>query len=95
MMNIVIDGLWTEEGWILIRITDDGAGISSERYEELSRILEEAESDKYKLGEPEDKGLGLKNIAERIKIHYGERYYLKLLPGNGNGTTVEILIPRL
>jgi two-component system, sensor histidine kinase YesM len=95
MMNIVIDGLWTEEGWILIRITDDGAGMSSERYEELSRILEEAESDKYKLGEPEDKGLGLKNIAERIKIHYGERYYLKLLPGDGNGTTVEILVPRL
>ncbi|WP_240416058.1 cache domain-containing sensor histidine kinase [Paenibacillus periandrae] len=94
MMNIVIEGRWTDEGWILIRISDDGLGISDEKYEGLSRILEEAEMDKYKL-ESEEKGLGLKNIAERIKIHYGERYHLKILPWDGQGTTVEILIPKL
>jgi two-component system, sensor histidine kinase YesM len=99
MMNIVIEGLWTEEGCILIRISDDGVGMSPERYEELRSVLEEAESDKYKLNQSGDElkeeGLGLKNIAERIKIHYGEQYYLKIIHGNGNGTTVEILIPKI
>ncbi|OXM85486.1 cache domain-containing sensor histidine kinase [Paenibacillus rigui] len=98
MMNIVIEGLWTEEGWILIRISDDGLGMSVEEYEGLSRILEEAELDKYKLESedgPKEKGLGLKNIAERIKIHYGERYHLKILPCEGQGTAIEILIPKL
>ncbi|WP_248930660.1 cache domain-containing sensor histidine kinase [Paenibacillus hamazuiensis] len=98
MLNIVIEGLWTEEGWILIRISDDGTGISAEKHKELALNLEEAELDKYKLESDDDlkeKGLGLKNIAERIKIHYGERYYLKVLPDYGNGTTVELLIPRL
>lgn len=98
IMNIVIEGLWTDEGCILIRISDDGPGISAEKYEELSRALEEVELDKYKLEteiELKEKGLGLKNIAERIKIHYGERYYLKILPGDGNGATVEMFIPKL
>ncbi|MGG1519736.1 histidine kinase [Paenibacillus oryzisoli] len=98
MMNVVIEGLWTEEGWILIRISDDGLGIPIEKYKELSRILEDADLDKYKLESEnvlEEKGLGLKNIAERIKIHYGERYHLKILPSDGKGTTVEILIPKV
>jgi two-component system sensor histidine kinase YesM len=97
-MHIEIEGVWTEEGGILIRITDDGGGMSLEKYEELLATLEDAESDKYKLGEseePKSQGLGLKNIAERIKLHYGDRYYLKIHPGVNRGTVVEILIPKL
>ncbi|WP_245773048.1 sensor histidine kinase [Paenibacillus catalpae] len=96
-LNIGIEGIWTEEGEILIRITDDGAGISSEKHKELLHLLEEAGSGKHKLadtGLPENEGLGLKNIAERIKLHYGDRYYLTIRPGqDSRGTTVEILIP--
>nr|WP_224723891.1 sensor histidine kinase [Paenibacillus vietnamensis] len=97
-LNIGIEGVWTEEGEILIRITDDGTGISSEKHKELLALLEDVESDKHKLEEtdvPESGGLGLKNIAERIKLHYGERYYLTIRPGMDRGTVVEILIPKL
>lgn len=97
-MHIEIEGVWTEEGEIRIRITDDGVGIPQEKQEELFALLEDAESDKYKLADndvPESNGLGLKNIAERIKLHYGDRYYLKIRPGVDRGTTFEILIPKL
>ncbi|MEK3917893.1 sensor histidine kinase [Paenibacillus sp. FSL H7-0331] len=97
-MNIDIEGVWTEDGEILIRITDDGGGISLEKQKELIAVLEDAQSDKYKLEEtdaPERNGLGLKNIAERIKLHYGDRYYVTIRPAVDRGTTVEFLIPKL
>ncbi|MCM3699772.1 sensor histidine kinase [Paenibacillus macerans] len=97
-MNIAIEGFWTEDGEIVIRITDDGIGMSEDKQKELQALLEAAGSDKYKLDmmdEPAGKGLGLKNIAERIKLHYGDRYYLMIRPGIGQGTTVEILIPKI
>lgn len=97
-MNIEIEGIWTGDEEILIRITDDGVGMTLDKQEELRALLVVADSDKYKLeklDEPAGKGLGLKNIAERIKLHYGERYYLSVRPGVENGTTVEILIPKI
>jgi Predicted signal transduction protein with a C-terminal ATPase domain len=98
VMNIVIEGDWAEDNGILIRITDDGLGVPAEKQLELCNMLGDAESDKYKLtpeDETTDQGLGLKNIAERIKLHYGERYYIMIRPGNPTGTTVEILIPKI
>ncbi|OPH49993.1 two-component sensor histidine kinase [Paenibacillus ferrarius] len=96
-MHILIEGMWTDEGEILIRIIDDGIGISRDKEEELRVILEDAASDKYKLEETEKsegEGLGLKNIAERIKLHYGDSYDLTIHSGEGRGTTVEFLIPK-
>ncbi|UUZ79851.1 histidine kinase [Paenibacillus sp. P26] len=58
-MNIEIEGEWTEEEEILIRITDDGVGMSLDKREELLALLEDAESDKYKVEEtdaPESRG---------------------------------------
>jgi two-component system sensor histidine kinase YesM len=76
-LNIEVDGNWTEEGHILIRISDDGIGMSKEKREELIAQLDHAGSDKHKLEDTrmaEGNGIGLKNIAERIKLHYGPRH---------------------
>ncbi|ANY67829.1 two-component sensor histidine kinase [Paenibacillus sp. BIHB 4019] len=97
IIHIEIEGIWTDEGEMLIRLKDDAAGISLEKQEELRALLEYAESDKYKLGgadESEGNGIGLKNIAERIKLHYGADYYLTIRQRLGRGTIVEILIPK-
>lgn len=97
-MHIEIEGIWTEEGEIRIRIMDDGIGMTLEKQEELNAMLEDAKSGKYKLEETDvtgSNGLGLKNIAERIKLHYGDRYYLMIRSAADRGTTVEILIPKL
>ncbi|MET3547063.1 two-component system sensor histidine kinase YesM [Paenibacillus favisporus] len=97
-MNIRIEGVWTEEGDIRIRISDDGVGMTSDKLAELQSLLEEAGSDKFKLDKKDEqagKGLGLKNIAERIKLQYGDRFYLKILPAVAGGTTIEVLIPKV
>lgn len=98
-MNIVVDGSWTEEEeGIRIRITDDGLGIRRDKLEDLQTRLQEAGSDKHKIEYREvhsDKGLGLKNIAERIKLHYGEPYRLHVNSDESSGMSVEIHIPKL
>ncbi|MNJ35890.1 putative sensor-like histidine kinase [compost metagenome] len=97
-MHIVIEGFLTEAGEILIRITDDGIGMTEEMQAKLCALLDAAGSDRYKLeimDETDSKGLGLKNIAERIKLHYGDQYGLTIRSELGIGTTVEILIPKI
>ncbi|CAH1195606.1 hypothetical protein PAECIP111892_02073 [Paenibacillus auburnensis] len=96
IMTITIEGRWTEQGEMLFRITDDGAGMSLDKRAQLLAALDGAESHKYKLedvNEQPEKGLGLQNIAERIKLHYGDRYYLTIVAGIQDGTSIEILIP--
>ncbi|PAD33043.1 two-component sensor histidine kinase [Paenibacillus sp. 7523-1] len=93
---IKIEGSWTENGEVLIRISDNGSGMSSEKWTELNSLLEQAASNRYSLENQDDleeNGLGLTNIAERIKLHYGDSYYIKVLSGIENGTTIEIRIP--
>ncbi|MHA6533488.1 cache domain-containing sensor histidine kinase [Paenibacillus sp. BAC0078] len=97
-MEIGIEGVWTDEGDLLIRISDNGAGMLAAKQAELMALLEAVELNKYKLDQtevPAGKGLGIINIAERIKLQYGDRYYLTILPPYGNGTTIEILLPRI
>ncbi|MFC0215282.1 histidine kinase [Paenibacillus chartarius] len=96
-MNIVIEGVGSTDDGIMIRITDDGTGMSRDKLEELQAQLVDADSDKLKIEQTEEtvgRGLGLKNIAERIKLHYGDRYALNIYSEQGIGTTVEILIPK-
>nr|WP_241484195.1 sensor histidine kinase [Paenibacillus mucilaginosus] len=95
-MNIVIEGSWTEKGGMVIRIIDDGMGMPQDKQEELSALLEGAASGLHKLEQTDERsgeGLGLKNIAERIKLHYGDPYDLKFRSERGIGTMVEIHIP--
>lgn len=95
-MNIDIIGVWTTDNEMLIRITDDGIGMSMFKQVELQVLLEGAESNKYKLLQEDsaDQGLGLRNIADRIKLKYGDQYYLKIVPTDKRGTMVEFLIPK-
>lgn len=96
-LNITIEGEITEERDIIIRVHDNGIGMSAEKAAELNALLMEAEPDKLKLDlaeENTEESIGLKNIAERIKLHYGDNYYLQLVSGNGSGTVVEIRIPK-
>ncbi|WP_438446086.1 sensor histidine kinase [Gorillibacterium sp. sgz5001074] len=96
-MNIVLEGEATEDGDLRIRISDDGLGMGPDRVEALNRSLLEAGANKRKLEELPDtpgRSIGLKNIAERIKLQYGDRYYLTVQSAQGEGTVVELLIPR-
>lgn len=96
-LSISVKGNITEEGEILLRICDDGEGMSTEKIENINKCLASGkfyikETD---LEEEKRASIGLLNISERIKLQYGEKYYLKLFSYETCGLGVEILIPQL
>lgn len=66
--------------FVLIKVRDDGVGMSKER---LSEVLDEG---------IKASGVGLKNINRRLKFHYGNG--LEIESREGIGTKVTIRIPR-
>ena len=91
---ICLTGVITDEGNILIRIADNGSGMTSEMAAQMNKKLEIQAKD-ITLDEEETNGasIGLKNIAERIRIHYGDGYYLRISSANEKGIEVEMCIP--
>lgn len=98
LLQIKVSGTITEENDIMLMINDDGKGIQKERINEINNRILIAESDKMSLEQRAEEGktsIGLKNIAERIKLQYGDRYYLKVAKSDSQGTVIEICIPGL
>ncbi len=95
-MHILVTGELSNEKDIIIRICDDGKGMSAERVEEINNLICTAQSDKLKLEPREEErrtGIGLKSITERIKLYYGDNYYLRVLTSGQEGTAIELCIP--
>ena len=68
---------------ILLQITDDGAGMSEERLEELRRAMAAGER----------VGFGLVTVHERLRLFFGGDYGLAVSSRQGVGTTVTARIP--
>ncbi|WEK53166.1 MAG: sensor histidine kinase [Candidatus Cohnella colombiensis] len=86
-----------EEGnKIVIFVQDNGIGISSERLEHIvaSGIgsIEEMYEETPEIGER--RGLGVGNVADRLRIHYGVGYGLIICSAPGYGTIIKCIIPR-
>ncbi|RKL64885.1 two-component sensor histidine kinase [Salipaludibacillus neizhouensis] len=103
ILTIRIEGKIVEQNDVLIRIADNGVSMPLKQVEELNKKLQFTKNEKTGLrgmqeqeeeNRDSDKSIGLVNIAQRIKLHYGERYGMKLIPQTENGVTVEILIPK-
>jgi two-component system LytT family sensor kinase len=72
------------EGYLVIRVSDDGVGMSPER---LRTVLEP--------GVGSGNGVGLSNVYERLVRLYGDRLGFSVESAPGRGTTVTIrFIPR-
>lgn len=74
---------------LIITIQDDGIGMNDEKLQELLRNLNLNEEHK----KSDSKGIGLRNIQERIKLNFGEEYGINILSSEEVGTTVIIEIP--
>lgn len=81
--NIIITG-GREGDLVILKIQDDGAGMSKEA---LASVFKEKVSDKR------HNGVGMKNIEDRLKMHYGPDYGLFVESEEGRGTTVTVTIP--
>ena len=75
--RLSITGQLTDRG-ITLRIKDNGVGIPAEK---LNGLMTESER------------IGLKNVSQRLRSLYGEKYGLSLLSQPGGGTQAVIQIP--
>ncbi len=69
---------------ILIAVADNGVGMTEEQ---CRKILQKERSDST--------GIGVKNVNDRLKIHFGERYGISIESELDVGTTVTVRIPQL
>ncbi|AFC29294.1 integral membrane sensor signal transduction histidine kinase [Paenibacillus mucilaginosus 3016] len=72
-------------------IKDNGVGMSGETLEKLRRSLSlpQAEGDRR-----DKRGIGLRNVNERLKLYYGEAYGLEVYSTEGEGTEVHVRLHR-
>lgn len=80
--EISIDGARSDSD-ILLRVRDNGCGISEDKLTELRRKLEDPE---------ERDNVGLSNVHQRLQLHYGLRYGIEIQSGQA-GTCVTLRLP--
>lgn len=86
--GIITIKAYEEEDAIVIEVLDNGLGISKDEVLEVTQKLKENRL----FGKSES--VGLYNVNSRIKLHYGQKYSLKLESEKGIGTKVKIMIPK-
>jgi len=82
----------TEGNTVLIKVLDNGVGMSREKLDDLRIHLREKISPASSSGSL-SQGIGLVNIHKRIQIYYGESYGLDIKSWLGRGTVVSITFP--
>jgi two-component system sensor histidine kinase YesM len=80
-------GASNEDNKLVLYVEDDGMGIPSKRLAEINHYLQ---MDQH---EGQERGYGLFNVNERIKLTYGSSYGLKVDSVQGEGTRIEIRLP--
>jgi two-component system sensor histidine kinase YesM len=73
---------------LLFTIQDNGVGMDSETLKKIMTVGEESISGGLS-------GIGIANVAERIRLNFGEAYGLKIISVPDEGTKVEIILPIL
>ena len=75
------------DGMLVIKIEDDGVGMSQERVEEISRYINDSE-------EPDHKrhSIGIRNVNQRIKLACGNEYgiIIESMPNRGSCFTINL-----
>ncbi|MCM3042965.1 sensor histidine kinase [Paenibacillus motobuensis] len=91
-----------EEGMVVIRIEDDGNGMTEDKLSLLRTQLDQVGKTDYMQPTPQEKGeeeggplksYGLRNVQERIRLSYGEPYGISIDSQWKSGTVVTIRHP--
>ncbi|HUX13164.1 MAG TPA: sensor histidine kinase [Spirochaetia bacterium] len=85
--NILVQVL-SRDGQLVLRVVDDGVGITAENLAEVRRMLLSTPGEGHDHG-----GFALYNVHERIQLSFGTQYGLRIYSEFGVGTTVEVVHP--
>lgn len=83
--NFVCIDVFREENYIKIVISDNGKGIEAKKLQELNNKIQNNEND--------NKMVGILNVNQRIKMHYGNEYGILIESDEDKGTKVTINLP--
>lgn len=84
---IIIRGKLLEDQ-IKLEITDNGLGMNFEQLDAVRKSLSDLNN------RPDNRGIGLKNVNDRIQLYFGKNYGLKIFSEEGSGTLIEIYLPK-
>ena len=82
--KILIEGFDLDEDNMMLRVTDNGQGMTPERLHEVQEAIRTGER----------AGFGLAAVSERIKLYYGPGYGLKISSTEGEGTVMEVYMAK-
>ena len=91
-MGLISITAFQKDNKIIIRVRDNGIGITSEQLIKMNDALEK-NMHRYEDIVSVGTGVGLLNVNSRIKLYYGDKYGVKLYSKLNQGTTVEIIVP--
>ncbi|OBZ13282.1 sensor histidine kinase [Bacillus sp. FJAT-26390] len=79
---------------IVIMVRDNGLGMSSSVLTKLANGLNPSSKQPNAVEMGERRGLGLRNVADRLRIHYGPAYGMWICSQEGSGTVIRCVIPK-
>lgn len=83
--EIVLD-IWRKETDLYLSVKDNGLGMTKEQVASLF-------TDQVHVTSKKGSGIGVKNVNERIKLYFGEKYGLTIDSEPDEGTTITICLP--
>ncbi|WP_168122067.1 sensor histidine kinase [Paenibacillus sp. HB172176] len=90
--GIISIKVFTEAHHIVLMVSDNGIGMSTDTLQRLN----EGYSPSRKAGNEaelgERRGLGLRNVADRLRIHYGPGFGMMICSSEGYGTVIRCAI---
>ncbi|WP_333652651.1 sensor histidine kinase [Lacrimispora sp.] len=78
--------VWRTEDDLYMAVKDNGLGMTEEQVESLF-------SDQVHVTSKKGSGIGVKNVNERIKLYFGEKYGLTIDSEPDEGTSITICLP--
>lgn len=89
---------WSERGNLIVSVEDNGLGMSSQQLSVFEYMMPEdkesplIDEKNLKLNQ-ERRGLGIRSVADRIRIQYGDGYGLFICSSQPGGTVIHCVIP--
>lgn len=91
---------WKERGNVIIRVEDNGLGMDAEQLAAFEYMASDDPVDNHVDEAPdhvvenrERRGLGIRSVADRIRIQYGDYYGLYICSSRPGGTVIQCVIP--